>query len=665
MILGVCRSGRPRIGSWGNEMRFHVMGPIEVWREGREVELQGSKITTVLAVLVLSRGRVVSDTVLADLLWGEAPPATAQAQIQTYVSRLRGLLGPEVRIERQRPGYRISSKLHSLDLVEFEQLTALGRHATASGRPDQASAHFTAALALWRGPALAGASEFLLSAEGPQLEEARLVVLEDRIDADLEDGRHAELIAELMALVSAHPHRERPRAQLMCALHRCGRLVEALEVYHEYRRLLVNDLGLEPGRLLQEVHHRVLTDDSTPSSGQESGSSRGVLSSVSVAQAAPTVTAKPVFEAGPARGGTPAVPPAQLPPPPADFTGRTAELDEVCTWLANRDDHEGAPAVCTVLGMPGIGKTALALHAAHRLRTQYPDGQVYIDLDAANRSAGPAGTLRDLLGALGVDAAAMPESLGELARYYRSCVSGRRLLIVIGNARSEDEIRPLLPGTSGCGVLVTSRGRLAALEGARSVILGELSHEESLELLTRIVGPRRTAREPQAASRIVELCAGHPLAVRVSGARLAARPHWTLARLAGRLADQDRILDELELGDLRVRARIEETYAACREDARRTLLALATLGTSPFPLSLAVLAVGKPAEETQNLIDELVDHHLLMVHDDAEDCYRMHPLTWVMAWEHAHAEGMEPLRVDDTVVPCVPAGGVGHPLSAA
>ncbi|MFI9719724.1 BTAD domain-containing putative transcriptional regulator [Streptomyces sp. NPDC052396] len=640
-------------------MRFHVMGPIEAWRDADEVELPGSKITTVLAALLLSRGRVVSDTLLADLLWGEAPPATAQAQIQTYVSRLRGLLGPEMRIERQRPGYRISSRSHSLDLVDFEQLTALGRDAMASGCPDEASVHFTAALALWRGPALAGVSEFLLSAEGPQLEEARLVVLEDRIDADLEVGRDAKLTAELMALVTAYPHRERLRAQLMRALHRCGRLVEALEVYHGYRRFLVNDLGLEPGRLLQEVHHMVLTDDSVPSSTQEHGS-RG-MPSVSLAQTASAAAPKPVPEAGPPCAGTLTIVPAQLPPGPADFTGRATQLSEVCAWLAARDDHEGAPAVCTVLGMPGIGKTALALQAAHRLRAQYPDGQVYIDLQAGNGTAGPAEALRDLLCALGVDAAAMPEGLGELARYYRSCVSGRRLLIVIGNARSEEEVRPLLPGTSGCGVLVTSRGRLAALEGARSIVLGELSREESLELLTRIVGPQRVAREPQAASRIVELCAGHPLALRVSGARLAARAHWSLARLANRLADQHRILDELELGDLLVRARLEETYAACREDARATLLALATLGTSPFPLSSAVLAVGRPAEETQNLIDELVDSHLLAVHDGAADCYRMHPLTWVMAWEQARAEGMEALCADGTVVPRVPAGGTGFP----
>ncbi|MES9594389.1 MULTISPECIES: BTAD domain-containing putative transcriptional regulator [unclassified Streptomyces] len=623
-------------------MRFHVMGPVEVWNDGGEVELPGSKITTVLTALLLSRGRVVADNVLADLLWGEDPPATAQAQIQTYVSRLRGLLGPEVRIDRQRPGYRISSKLGSLDLVEFERLTALGRNAMAAGRPDVASAHLTEALALWRGPALAGVSEFLATVEGPRLEEARLIVLEDRLDADLERGRHAELIAELMVLVAAHPHRERSRSQLMHALHRCGRRVEALEAYHDYRQLLVSDLGLEPGGLLQEVHHMVLTDDSTTQQPLETGP-RGT---------SPALLFEAPPDASPVRTWTSAVRPAELPPAPVDFTGRRAEVEDICAWMTARSGHEGSPPVYAILGMPGIGKTALALYAAHRLRGQYPDGQIHIDLGAGTQ---PAQALWDLLNRLGVDAAAIPEDLDELTRFYRSCVSGRRLLIVIGNALNEQQIRPLLPGTSGCGVLVTSRGRMAAVEGIRTVDLKGLSPEASWELLARIVGPRRMAAEPQAGSRIVELCAGHPLALRISGAKLAARPHWSLTRLANRLADQQHILDELSLGDLQVRVGLVENYTACRDEVRAMLLSLARLGTSPVPLSTAAVAVGLPAEETQNLIDELIDSHLLEVVDDAPDCYRLHHLVWAMARERTHGEQLSVGRAGMPYAPAVRA----------
>ncbi|MFE0510752.1 BTAD domain-containing putative transcriptional regulator, partial [Streptomyces sp. NPDC058964] len=432
-------------------MQFLVMGPIQALNQDREVKLRGSKITTVLAALLLSRGRVVSDSVLADWLWGDAPPATAQAQIQTYASRLRGLLGPEVRIDRQRPGYRISSREHGLDLLEFERLTALGRNAMAARHPEEASAHFSAALSLWRGPALAGVSDFLATVEGPRLEEARLVVLEDRIDADLEIGRHGELIAELLALVAEHPHRERPRTQLMRALHQCGRRVEALEVYHDYRRLLVNDLGLEPSARLQEVHYMVLNED-LPLPRPARISARGTQGAV------PEIS----HDTGPSAAWTPLVRPAELPPAPVDFTGRTAEVEDICAWMTARDGHGGSPPVCVILGMPGIGKTALALFAAHRLRDQYPDGQLHIDL-GPNAAAEPSQALRDLLQALGVDAAAMPDNLEDLTRFYRSCVSGRRLLIVVDNALNEEQIRPLLPGTSGCGVLITSRGRLAAL----------------------------------------------------------------------------------------------------------------------------------------------------------------------------------------------------------
>ncbi|MFD7840649.1 BTAD domain-containing putative transcriptional regulator [Streptomyces sp. NPDC059761] len=618
------------------------MGPVEAWGERGQIELPGSKITTVLAALVLSRGRVVPDSVLADLLWGEAPPATARAQIQTYTSRLRGLLGPEVRIDRQRPGYRISSKLDSLDLIEFERLTALGRNAMAARRPEEASDRFGAALALWRGPALAGVSAFLASVEAPRLEEARLVVLENRIDADLELGRHAQLVTELMALVTAHPHRERPRAQLMQALHHCGRRVEALEVYREYRQLLVGDLGLEPGGLLQDAHHLVLSDEAPAPQPAEANP---VGASAESAVDAPTGAEHP-------HSWAPVVRPAQLPRAPVDFTGRQAQVEEICAWMTPRGEDEGSPPVCAILGLPGIGKTALGLYVAHRLRSHYPDGQILVDLGAKARSADPNQVLREVLLGLGVDASAMPECPDELTRLYRSCVSGRRLLIAIGGAVSEEQVRPLLPGTSGCGVMITSRGQLAALEGVHTVSLKGFDVDESLELLGKIVGHRRMSAEPEAAARIVELCGRHPLALRISGARLVARPHWSLERLAGRLADQQHVLEELILGDLQVREGMKENYLSHRAEVRSTLLALSVLGTSAFSLSTAATAVGLPEEETQNLVDELVDSHLVEVVDGFPCTYRLHRLTWALAREVVRAEGR-----DGT-----PAGKAGAPL---
>lgn len=600
-------------------MQFLVMGPIQAWNHDREVELRGSKITTVLAALLLSRGRVVSDGTLSDWLWGGSPPATAQAQIQTYASRLRHLLGPTVRIDRQRPGYRISSKEHHLDLLEFERLAAVGRADMAAHRPEEASAHFAAALALWRGPALAGVSEFLTAMEGPGLEESRLVVLESRIDADLELGRHGELIAELLALVAEHPHRERPRTQLMRALHQCGRRVEALAVYHDYRRLLVDDLGLEPSARLQEMHHLVLTEDSLlPQSSRVDA--RGPLPEASRDTASPRARALVVR-------------PAELPPAPVDFTGRAAEIEDICGWMSAQGGREGAPPVCAILGMPGMGKTALALFAAHQLRHRYPDGQLYINVAPGGRATDPTQALRDLLQALGVDPAVMPDTVEDLTRIYRSCVSGRRLLVVVDNVVGEEQIRPLLPGTAGCGMLVTTRGRLAAVEGIHAVPLTELGADEARELLARIIGPRRMAAEPTAASRIVDLCAGHPLALRISGAKLASRPHWSLARLAERLADEDTLLNELSLGDLQVRAGLLENHRPHRREVRRALLALSRLGTTPFSLSTAARVIGTPVDDAQNLIDELVDAHLLGMDGDCPGCYRLHRMTWALARE--------------------------------
>ncbi|MFE6052295.1 BTAD domain-containing putative transcriptional regulator [Kitasatospora sp. NPDC056446] len=686
-------------------MRFLLMGPVEVWRDDRRVELRGAKITSVLALFLLARGRVVPDAALREMLWGERPPETAQKQIQIYVSRLRGLLGPgakgstgsgtddgpddEPGIERQRPGYRLRFPDAGLDLSAFERHVARGRLLMDERRPAEAVESFRRGLALWRGPALAGVSEHLAAAQAPQLEESRLVAVEDRIEAELMLGRHAALTPELQALVVTHPHRERPRTQLMLALHHGGRQVEALRTYSDYRALLVSDLGLEPGRRLQEVHQAILADDRRflPDDGQFLPDGRrfpdGLLlpghrppddrrlppGNVRILRAATGTPSGPARPAGPGRPSgpgpvddpgratgprraagpllrllpppsepqPPAGQPAQLPPVPMDFTGREREARQVDEALRTRSGQRGAPSVCAIVGMAGSGKSVLAARVAHRIRDGYPDGQIHLDLGGSGpRPVSPADALTELLRALGV-ADVAGGGLSELTRVYRSRVAGRRLLILLDDARDERQVRPLLPATAESGVLVTSRSGLAALEGVRHVRLGTFGPEEAVRLLSRLIGSERVAAEPAAAARIVALGGHLPLAVRISGARLALRPHWPLARLAARLADSGALLDELELGDLGVRRSLSVSHSRLGDGERRALHRLARLGPGPFSLDRAATQLGTSGEEALDVLDHLIDAHLLDAVEQAPARYRyrFHPLVRALARESA------------------------------
>ncbi|MFE2728086.1 BTAD domain-containing putative transcriptional regulator [Kitasatospora sp. NPDC059327] len=609
-------------------MRFLLMGPVEAWQDDRRIDLRGSKVTSVLALFLLARGRVVSDAVLGEMLWGEEPPGTAQSQIQTYVSRLRGLLGSEVEIDRQRPGYRFRFPSVGLDLLEFEQHVARGRVLMGERRLEEAAENFQHGLALWRGPALAGVSEHLASVEAPRLEESRMVAVEDRIEAELMLGRHAALISELKALVVVHPHRERPRTQLMLALYRCGRQVEALRTYQDYRSLLIEDLGLEPGRQLQEIHQAILIDDQ-----------RIQLETIEARQV-PEQAVRPVHRTQPASSGwrLQAHQPAQLPPVPMDFTGREREVEQMAEALRVRSGESGSPSVCAIVGMAGTGKSVLAAQVAHRIRDEYPDGQIHLDLGGNGpHPITPAEAVTELLRTLGVVDMGS-DRLPELIRIYRSQVAERRLLIMLDDAKDEQQIRPLLPATDKSGVLITSRHSLAALEGVRRMQLGAFSSEEAVQLLSHLIGAERVANEPQAAARIVALGGYLPLAVRISGARLARRPHWSLGRLAKRLADSGSLLDELELGDLGVRRSLVVSHNQLPTCERRALELLAQLGTGPFSLRSAAVLLETSDDAALDLIDTLIDAHLLASAENAPDRYQFHRLTWALAWERGGEE---------------------------
>jgi DNA-binding SARP family transcriptional activator/tetratricopeptide (TPR) repeat protein len=604
-------------------MEFRILGPVEVWAGDQQLDLGGSKPRALLAVLLLHANQVVSTDHLIDALWGEAPPPTARSLVQIYVSRLRQVLhdrrdgSATAPVLATRPsGYLLRVEPGELDLGRFETLTAEARRATANGDLEGAAERWCAALALWRGPALADvASEALRRTVVPRLEEARLVALEERLEVELRLGRHTQVVGELEAMVGEHPLRERLCRQLMLALYRSGRRAEALAVYRSTRQVLVEELGLEPGPVLQELERAIL------------------LADPALEPALPAVAE--------ARDRPASLPgPCQLPPDIDDFTGREATVAQVQQLLEG--EQPTAIVISAIAGKAGVGKTALAVHLAHRLRPRFPDGQLYVNLRGAEAQAlDPAEVLAGFLRALGMDGASILQGLEERAQQYRARLANRRVLVVLDNAASEAQVRPLLPASSGCAALVSSRVSPSGLEAAHPLRLDVLDPDQAVQLLAKLAGPGRVAAEPQVAQHIARLCGWLPLAVRIAGARLANRPQWPLALLAERLADEQRRLDELASGDLEVRASFALSYQGRGQAERRLFRLLGLLVGPSFPAWVAASLLDMDAAEAEGLLERLVDAQLVEAagQDQAGQLrYRLHDLLGVFARERLHKE---------------------------
>ncbi|MGH3897342.1 MAG: BTAD domain-containing putative transcriptional regulator [Pseudonocardiaceae bacterium] len=556
-------------------MDFEVLGPLRVRHGGQPARLSAPMHRTLLGMLLTRANTPVPVDVLVDALWAGQRDPRATKKLQLHVHRLRSILDDPARIRFEHSGYLLQVHPGELDAERFE--SALTECSDAA-EPARAVALLRAALRLWRGEPFSDITDLpLLRAEADRLAERRLTALAQLYAAELACGHANAIIPELVELAARHPMRERLQGLLMTALYQAGRQAEALKVYHRTRGALVEQLGLEPGNELQRLEHAILTGD-------------------------------PVLETP----TTPAITPAQLPADITDFTGRKAQLATI-QHLAVASDRRAAVLVA-ITGKAGVGKTTLAMHAAHRLRAHYPDGQLFVNLRGVQaRPLAPADVLARFLRSLGVDHTAIPDDVEERAALYRSRLADRRLLIVLDNAACEAQLRPLLPGTPGCAVLVTSRARMAGLNGTRLVDLDVLEPDQAVELLARVAGPLRVAAEPAAAREIVRLCGFLPLAVRIAGARLGARPHWRLDRLEADLADEQHRLDNLRLGDLEVRASLALSYDSLDATARRAFRRLALLETRDFTPWVTAALLNIPQTAAEELVDTLVDMQLLEV----------------------------------------------------
>ncbi|MFK3980800.1 AfsR/SARP family transcriptional regulator [Micromonospora sp. NPDC050397] len=613
-------------------MEFRLLGPVEAWASEHPVQLGGTKPRTLLTVLLVEHDQVVPGTRLIDAIWGSDPPDRARNVLQTYISTLRQVLarvGGTDMIVTRPPGYTLRLAPHTLDRDVFERLLAQGRAAAADHRHRDAAELLRAASAQWRGAALGGAESELLAGEAARLNDLRMAAVEDRINADLELGRFDEVSAELADLVNRYPFRERLRGQLMRALSGLGRRPEALVVYQNARTALVEELGIEPGPELQAIQNAILRDEppaSEPNAGRErSRAGRSEQPGPGSPEDAP--------------GAAPRTTPAQLPPVPADFTGRETEVLALATALT---DQAPVVPVHVVAGKGGSGKSALAARVAHTVAPEYPAGQLYADLRGMSETpAEPREVLGRFLQALGIAPADLPETTEARIGRYRTLMAGKRMLVLLDDAGTEQQVRPLLPGTPGCSVIITSRSRLMGLAGPSVTELDVMGTDESLALLTKIVNAERVENEPDAARWIAAQCGGLPLAIRVAGARLASRQRWPLQLLADRLADERRRLDELSVGDQEVRASISLSYRTLDPEAQSALRILGLLGLPDFPSWIVAAALRLSELDGEQAVERLVDAQLVdftSIDGLGDLRYRMHDLVRIFARERAEAE---------------------------
>jgi DNA-binding SARP family transcriptional activator len=590
-------------------LRIEVLGPFAVSVDGRPVALTAGRLRAMLATLALSASEPVTSDRLAAAVWGDDPPQDARRAVQVYVARLRRTLGPEV-IRTVPNGYLLAAAPDRVDAVRFVRL--LGA-ADLAADPESERALLVEALALWRGePFEGGRWAWLDGVEAQRLMDRRLGALERRIDLDLGLDRTRDLVAELTGLTARYPLRERFWGQLMTALSRTGQQADALEAYQRLYRLLADELGVEPSAAVQEIHRRILSGDPAPD---------------------PPAGHKWVRQPAP----------RQLPAGTGCFTGRSGSLAQLDALLSDGVDVAAPTTVVisAIAGAAGVGKTALAIHWARRVADRFPDGNLYVNLrgfDPSSPPMRPVDAIRGFLEALGMSPHRIPVDPQAQVGLYRTLLAGRRMLVLVDNARDADQVRPLLPGSPGCVVVVTSRHQLTGLvahDGAHLVNVDVLARDEALRLLEVRLGPERVATERRAAQEIVELCGRLPLALTVAAARAVAHPAFPLAALAGELRDAQGRLNTLSGADALtdLRAAFAISYRTLTPDAARLFR---LLGLHPGPDTSAAAAAslaGVPLAQVRASLAELAGIHLIVEQEPGR--YSFHDLLRAYAAELA------------------------------
>lgn len=595
--------------SGGLVIEIGLLGSLRVLRNGEDVTPSAPKLRRVLALLVLNANSLVSVDQLCEELWEDHPPFSALTTLQTYIYQLRRRLllatGQQGAPFGTRPphgtpalltrvgGYelRLQDK-QAVDAYQFERLVERGKAEERSGAPEEAARTLAEALDVWRGPALVDVSAGRrLSAWSTQLEGRRKNVQEQRFSLELELGRHNAVLDELAGAFRDHPTHEAFAGQLMKALHRCGRRPDALEVFRTLRCHLVDELGLEPSLQLQRLHQEVLADRRQPA-------------------AAVGRTTRTGGPAGPgARPNSPA--PAQLPADIGDFVGREDELAQLEAFLGGNRACTGMRVV-EVHGPPGVGKSAFAIRAAHRLRPRFPDGQLFVDLSTVgDGSQQLTDVLSACLSACGIEREKQPTGLDELSRLFRSWTADRRVLVVVDDVLAASQLRAVMPGGAGCAVVATNRYRAHSLSTGRKITLPTLSADEALELYDRVAEDRSPAQDRPAVRELIHMCEGLPLAVRAVAGRVAARPSWSAGRLVDRLRGNQRLLLELPAGTQSLMSTVASSYRHLPEPSRELLHLLLRLGRPRWSIGEVRALMPGRAGDTETLLEYLVDVHLV------------------------------------------------------